>query len=539
MNSTAVTPMRDSQTDKLIVLLLTIFTILLLVVTAPQIGLTWDEPTYIVAAETYPAWYGELIIRPADALTTEEIVRYWSTSHEHPPLDKVWSGFVWLGARYFFDDLTAHRLGNILIEAGLVSLLFLMVRRQYGRTAGLVAAFALLAMPRFFFHAHLAAIDVPVTAMIFAVVYTFWVGHNDSGFKWTLLLGVAWGLALATKINALFIPSIVLPAWTLLFRRRRYLFIRLALMYLIGIGVFILSWPWLYHDLSKHLIAYVGFMTTGRLPVEQYYFGQLYAPPPWHFPFVITILVVPFSIFLLATLGAVSMLRHRDDRPFGGLLLLGIFVCLVIFTSGMGQVFDDERFMMPVFPYLAALAGVGFIQTVPIVEKFLADRTIYLRRQRLAAIMIIALFLPHLLLAHDLYPHLLSYYSEAIGGVYGAKFLGLETTYWCETYPEVLTYINLHAMPAAVVYAECPDVLIYYQLHGLLRSDLQIADGPDAMPAFPDFQLNPDTFKEADYVIIQNRQSGFYRDLRSWMQTHKPIYEYRYRQLQLIKVYAH
>src|SRR6185503_1040622 len=220
MNSTAVTPMRDSDTDKLIVLLLTVFTILLLVVTAPQIGLTWDEPTYIVAAETYPAWYGELIVRPADALTTEEIARYWSTSHEHPPLDKVWSGFVWLGARYFFDDLTAHRLGNILIEAGLVSLLFLMVRRQYGRTAGLVAAFALLAMPRFFFHAHLAAIDVPVTAMIFAVVYTFWLGHNDSGFKWTLLLGVVWGLALATNINALFIPSIVLPAWTLLFRRR-------------------------------------------------------------------------------------------------------------------------------------------------------------------------------------------------------------------------------------------------------------------------------------------------------------------------------
>ena len=539
MNHRAITPKLDSQTDQLIALLLAIFTVVVLLVTAPQIGLTWDEPTYIVASETYLPWYSEFITQPSYALSSEEITKYWTVSHEHPPLDKVWSGIVWLGALHFFDDLTAHRLGNILIAGGLVALLFLMVKRHYGRTAGLVAAFALLTMPRFFFHAHLATIDVPVTAMIFAVVYVFWLGHNDSSWKWTLLLGFAWGLALATKINALFIPSIVLPAWTLLFRPYRFLFIRLALMYLIGMGVFFLSWPWLYYDPLIHLTAYVGFMTTGRLPVEQYYFGQLYAPPPWHFPFVITILVIPFSIFLLATIGAISMLRHREDRPFGGLLLTAIVVCLAIFTSGLGQVFDDERFMMPVFPYLAALAGVGFVRTIPLVEKFLTPRRIQLQRQQLVAIIAIVAFVPHLIFTYDLYPHLLSYYSEAVGGIYGANLLGMETTYWCETYSEVLPFLNTHAKPGAVIDAECQDVLIYDQLHGLLRPDLQIANGPNAVAAFPGAHLNPDTFKEADYVIIQNRQSGLYRALRTWMHTRKPIYEVKYRGLTLIDVYAH
>jgi hypothetical protein len=116
--------------------------------------------------------------------------------------------------------------------------------------------------------------------------------------------------------------------------------------------------------------------------------------------------------------------------------------------------------------------------------------------------------------------------------------LGLETTYWCETYSEVLSYLNTHAGPGAVINAECQDVLIYYQLHGLLRPDLRIANGPDAVPAFPDFRLNPSTFKEADYVVIQNRQSGFYRALRTWMQTRKPIYEVKYRRLSLIHLYA-
>jgi 4-amino-4-deoxy-L-arabinose transferase-like glycosyltransferase len=538
MNSNSLLPKTGLQTDKLIALLLAGLTLLVLLSTAPQIGLTWDEPTYIVAAETYPAWYKELITRPSYALSTGGISKYWTYSHEHPPLSKAWSGFVWLGARHLFDDLTAHRLGNMLITGVLVALLYLLVAPDYGRMAGLVSVFALLTMPRFFFHAHLAAIDVPVTTMIFAVIYVFWLGHDRTEFIWTLLLGLIWGLALITKINALFIPPIWLATWVLIFRPQRYLFIRLALMGLIGIGVFILSWPWFYHDLLNHLKAYVGFMTTGRLPVEQFYFGQLYAPPPWHFPFLITIFVVPFSILILSTIGAVSMMRHRKDRSLGGLLLLGTFVCLVIFTTGLGQVFDNERFMMPVFPYIAVLAGIGFVRTIPIVERLLSKRRIQLRRQQLVAMMVAIMFVPHLLLAYDLYPHLLSYYSEVIGGTYGAKLLGLETTYWCDTYTEVLSYLNTHAATGAVVWGECPDVLIYYQLHGKLRRDLQIADGHDAVTAFPEIQLNPANFQEADYVVIQDRRSGFYRAMREWMYARKPVYEFKYRRLRLAEVYV-
>ena len=531
-------PKVDSQKDKGIALLLIVFTVLLLLVTAPNIGLTWDEPTYIVAAETYPRWYGELIARPSYALSAEGIARYWTLSHAHPPLSKLWSGFVWLVARHFLDDLTAHRLGNMLIVSVLIALLYLIVAQNYGRTAGLIASLALLTMPRFFFHAHLAAIDVPVTSMIFAVTYVFWLGRDRPGWLWTLFLGLTWGLALATKINALFIPPIVLFVWTLIFRPRLYLIVRLALMGLIGISFFILSWPWLYRDLLIHLTAFIGFMTTERLPVEQYYFGKMYAPPPWHFPFVMTVSVVPFSIIFLATVGAFSAMRQKENRPLGGLFLLGIFVSLAIFTSGVGQVFDNERFMMPAFPYIAALAGIGFVPTVQAAGSFLSNRRIQFGRPQLVALMVIVMFVPHLLLAYDLYPHLLSYYSEAIGGVYGAKLLRLETTYWCETYPEVLSYLNTHAERGAVVWAECLDVLVYYQLHGLLRQDLQIALGPDARSAFPDFRLNPSTFKEADYVVIQNRQSGFYTALRTWMQTQKPIYGVKYRKLNLISVYA-
>ena len=150
--------------DGVIALLLAAFTILLLGVTAHNIGLTWDEPIYMEASENPVAWLGELFTRPQYAFSDECIQEYWRLNHEHVPFDKVWSGLIWSGARHLFDDITAHRLGNIILCGGLVALLYLMLAPAYGRDAGLAAAGALLTMPRFFFHSHLAALDVPTAA---------------------------------------------------------------------------------------------------------------------------------------------------------------------------------------------------------------------------------------------------------------------------------------------------------------------------------------------------------------------------------------
>jgi 4-amino-4-deoxy-L-arabinose transferase-like glycosyltransferase len=541
MNEKVVANKQISRQDKLIAMALAILTIVILLFTVGSIGLTWDEPHYIVAAETYPAWFGELFTQPRQALSQETIAQYWEFQHEHPPFGKVWAGIVWLGSRYLYNDLTAYRFGNILLSGLLVALLYLFLTREYGRTAGLVSAAALITMPRFFFHAQMIALDVPVTLMIFAVTYVFWLGRNRTDLRWTLMLGLVWGLGLATKINALFIPPIVLFAWTILFQPRRYLFIRLALMAAIGSIFFFVSWPWLYHDSVSRLLNYLGFLTLDRYPTEQFYFGELYAAPhapvPWHFPFVMTALVVPFSLLLLAIIGVFYTMRHRNNRQLGSLLLLGASVSLLVLTTSHGQPFDNERLLMPVFPFVAALAGIGFVKLIPLIQHLLQSRHIALGKPQIISILAVVAFGPHLLLAYDLYPYLLSYYSEAIGGAYGAKVLQLETTYWCNSYPEVMDYLNEHATPGAVVWGTCHNVLAYYQLQGKFRADLQIANGPDAVTIFPEIELSPADFNEADYVIIQYRQGGFFRALREWMHPREPVHEVMYRRLRLAEVY--
>jgi 4-amino-4-deoxy-L-arabinose transferase-like glycosyltransferase len=209
------------------------------------------------------------VTQPGQAFTPKQIEDSWSPNHEHPPLDKVWSGLVWGLGRHIFDDLLAHRLGNMLLVAVMTALLFFMVAEEYGDFAGLGAAGSLLAMPRFFLHAHLAALDVPIAFMVFLVTFLFWRGVYSRSWKWTLLSGLVWGTALATKVNAFFIlPTLFL--WVIIFRRRAYLIVRIFIMGLIGMPFSILLWMWLYFETIQRLTEYIRFITVDHWKIGIY-----------------------------------------------------------------------------------------------------------------------------------------------------------------------------------------------------------------------------------------------------------------------------
>jgi hypothetical protein len=98
-----------------------------------------------------------------------------------------------------------------------------------------------------------------------------------------------------------------------------------------------------------------------------------------------------------------------------------------------------------------------------------------------------------------------------VGGLPGATKIGLETTYWCETYTEALPYINEHATIGDVVWVDpySHDVMVYYQQTGRLRKDLQIAVPPYAGSILdPYANLVEMSYQEADIVVLQYRQTS-------------------------------
>jgi hypothetical protein len=111
----------------------------------------------------------------------------------------------------------------------------------------------------------------------------------------------------------------------------------------------------------------------------------------------------------------------------------------------------------------------------------------------------------------------------------------LETTYWSEGYREAILYINANAEPGDTVWVlpSSIDVLVYYQMQGILRKDVALAGlspletiyGPDALGT-----QAMAGFNEADFVIILYRQSLLYdeanqpTDVLQWMATRTPAF---------------
>jgi Dolichyl-phosphate-mannose-protein mannosyltransferase len=522
--------------EALIALLLALITAVFLTITAGDIGLTWDEPIYIEAGESYVAWFGEIVTHPLVALSSQGIDRFWTLNHEHPPVGKVWSGMVWSVARYFLSDIPAHRLGNILLVALLAALLYRMVAGLYGRGPGLFAVGALLSMPRFFFHAHLAALDIPAAVLIFAVTFVFWREQDQPGVKGTLLLGLVLGLALGTKLNTIIcVPTLIM--YTLIFKRRLYLLARLGGAVVLATLIWWLSWPWLYHDTLGRMVAYVRFLTVDHYKIAQWYLGRNYLPPPWHFPFVITLAVLPLTLIVLVLVGTLSVVLDRPAPHVGWLCIFSAATPILVMAVDTGAAYDNERLLMASFPYIAALAGMGFYYLLAGIRR-VAPR-LYTSRSAVPVTLLVACLalVPQTVAAASLYPHLLSYYSELVGGLPGAVSRGFETTYWAETYFDALPYLNSNAGSGAIIWAEAHDVMLYYQADSRLRGDLRVASRVGAEGIVPGTQGYSLPVTAADFVIVAYRQSGLSNDIRKIMAARKPVYQLSYQGIPLMAIY--
>lgn len=201
-----------SSTDRRIALGLGLLTFVVLWATERPVGFVRDESVYFAAAEQFSRWWTLLFHHPASALSDGVITQLFDFNHEHPMLMKSlfgWSHALFHGLLGWVRPAAGFRLPAFAVAALIPALLHAWGSVLWGRRAGLFAALSFFVVPRHFFHAHLACFDMPVAAMWLLVVYLFWRAQEELRFApWT---GLAFGLALATKHNAFFLPLVLAP----------------------------------------------------------------------------------------------------------------------------------------------------------------------------------------------------------------------------------------------------------------------------------------------------------------------------------------
>ena len=205
-------PFDQFDKDKATIWLLFIAAFAALFLTETSVGFVQDESVYFYAAERYTQWLWLLLHSPALALRDDAIVAAFDYNHEHPALMKLSFGIShWLFTEQlgWLRPAAGFRLPAFAIAACIPPLLYQLGRPLFGRTAGLFGALSFFLVPRQFFNAQLACFDIPVAALWLWVVYLFWRAQTEP--KLWILCGFAFGLSIATKHNALFLPFVLTP----------------------------------------------------------------------------------------------------------------------------------------------------------------------------------------------------------------------------------------------------------------------------------------------------------------------------------------
>jgi hypothetical protein len=431
---------------------LALATTLAVLVDQRDVGVARDETVYMANGAHYADWWLGLVTFD-HGVSAESIGGTFgcppghaceptASNREHPPLMKTLFG---LSDRLLdkdlgvVDELTANRLPSALLHGACVYLVFAMALSLWGLAEAVLSAVLLALLPRALFHAGLACFDAPSMTLWFATIYAYW--RCLDGRRWPWQVGVAWGLALATKHTALLLPFALAPHYLVVGLRERprwpgvithnwRVIVSLAVL---GPATLFAVWPWLWLAPVDHVRQWLAFHLEHVNYNFEYLGHNWNAPPfPWHVVIVTTLFTVPTATLVGAATGAARWIvewRSGDavDTSRAPRLLLGLSMAAIMapFVLGSTPIFGAEKHWMPALPTICLAAGAGVV--------WAARRAATLLRvpPRIAVIALGSLVgVAAATETITALPYALTWYSAAAGGAPGGADLGMNRQFW-------------------------------------------------------------------------------------------------------------
>ncbi|MFH0792908.1 MAG: glycosyltransferase family 39 protein [bacterium] len=490
--------------------------------TSSDYGMSWDEAYYLEPSKKAAEWLVDAFTTTPQPFSREAIDQSWGEISELPSVCKFILGLGYYLTKDTFGDLRAMRFPVSVVFALTLCLIFLLTFTDYGRWGAFSATAIYFFLPRVFGHAHFGATETITAFFTLLTVYCFLRGLVSP--SWSLITGIAFGLALATKINCVFLP-IVLLLWAHIYVRPLYINNFFCMVFISPL-VFLLVWPWVWHDTAYRILSYFAYHASHQY-TALFYFGVKYnygnALAPWNYPFVMVLLTTPLLTLALALLGLGRVLANLSKHKIG-MLYFGCFALpLAIAALPSTPKYDGTRLFFPAFPFLAIMGGIGLdgLRRILPAGRVLW-RKVTLRNSTVTAVFS-AVVISGLINLFSYHPFELSFFNSLIGGIEGAYNKGMETTYWCEALtPQFLERLNKELPRGAKVkpLAFQDGIFPYLQRWGMLRSDLVF----DAPPPY-------------DYHLLLIRRGFFMRPEATLYEDYSPLDALTFKDVPMVALY--
>lgn len=451
-------------------------------------GITIDEPLHHASGEMNLAhFFG----------STQAIENYHNLKYYGPVSDMIGVLTYLLGHKLFriFNAVDARHLHLILFFSMSILLIYWISLCFWNKPTAVMSALFFMLNPRLIGHAHNNPKEIPLIAWMLLLVF-FMLKRQDTGNQlWTAATAAAFGMAFATKINALlFLPAVCL--WLLhlagirhtLKKRQISLVLEITAFVLFAFLTIVIVWPWLRVSPIKHLVQMIQFFSHHPKTGMVLYGGTVYpiGQTPWHYGLGYLVMTTPPVMLVLGIAGIFSNFFRRHHRD------PSLWFCFYWFLLGVlpqslpnSVIYDGPRHFFPVYPAIALAAGrVAFLIT----WSFRSILPRYLKRY-LTYIPAIAVFVHSGHVIWQYHPYQNCYYNCFIGGVRGAvgRF---EISSWGHSLREAIRCVNESAPPNINVYVPYPKGLARYYL----RPDLKESS---EMPFF----VVTSTFREPEQLM--------------------------------------
>lgn len=405
---------------------------------------TWDEPAHVAAGME---WLdrGQYTYEPLHPPLARVMVAVGprlagirSAGHENVWLE---GNSILYAGRAYQRNLALARLGVLpfFLLASLV--VFVWARRVAGDAAGVAAVLLFTTLPPILGHAGIATTDMAVTATIALAVYCFTRWMDRPTAARSIALGVTVALAVLSKLSALVFVPAALAAVAISRRGEsraqpepgpgRTVRLRLtyaALLLTVWAGYRFAVGPLVAREPARPIPeagaetpldrvagasifpAPAFFEGLGELAAKNraghksYLLGEVRSTGWWYFFPVALAVKTPLPFLLLAAAGLVVAWRgvpgiERRRRLEPGLIALAMLLACLPSRINIGL-----RHILPIYPFLAILAGIGIVGLWRAQRAKLAARA--------AAVLLMAWQLVGSALAH---PDYLAWFNELAG----------------------------------------------------------------------------------------------------------------------------
>lgn len=349
----------------------------------------------------------------------------------HPPLNgelAALSNFIFYQKLGILGDVQSHHLFNILASTLLVFVVAYFAAEYFGIYVAIISFLALVTYPLFFAESHFNIKDPPQTAFFTAAIWAFVNSLKKGSIFWLVLFYLFLGLALGTKLNALFLPLVLLFYLALRYRDyffkpgkvfnsipKKYLTV-LVIGPIIPFLIFFISWPYLWQDPvsnTLNIFRYYKEIGTGAHYQPENFFLGGFNTFPWQW---ILFTTPPLTLILLF-LGLVSVWIQRGKKLIGLLLIFWFLMPIMRVSLSSSTIYGGIRQIMEFLPAMVLLAGLGVWQIVEWCKgiKYFEKRIIFLQ-----TLLIVAFIWPILVIV-KLHPNENIYFNFLTGGLPGAS----------------------------------------------------------------------------------------------------------------------